>query len=254
MCLRHLLDHKEQSNVLEAILDVSVSHASYSHLRLHLSELFLTILVFKSLITVLRLLIPLIYMRHVRTKALLSIAILVLNELNEDTFTGVNRDMNILNLLQQLATLFLVQHEVDAHVHDELALQDLLYFIDVGDLVKVDRHLKLLVVTAFDETLRTNEREDYHAHIGRRGFLRAHLRVANELTYIHAHRVKFVDEDLVNLQLRLKLVLSLVILLDSSATIRNDFARLLGSASARTFKNGGALSGLRRHLSHLLLK
>jgi len=44
-------------------------------------------------------------------------------------------------------------------VHDKLLLQELLYFVDVLDLVELHGHHVLLIVATFDQTFRANECE-----------------------------------------------------------------------------------------------
>lgn len=164
--------------------------------------------------------------------------------------------MDVLNLLQELAALLFVQHEVDAHVHHELSLQNLFDLLDLRNLTKVNGHFKLLVVTAFNKALWPNECEDNHVDIRLRGILRVHhLRGADELAHINAHRVELVDEDLIDLKLRLQLVLSLIIFLHRDTTTGIDFTSLLRSATAGALQRASVdFSSLLRYIAHLLLQ
>lgn len=75
---------------------------------------------------------------------------LVLNELNQDSISRVDGNVDIFLVFEDLTTLLLSQNQVDTAVHHELFLQNLLDLLDFLDLVEIDGHLELLVVTAFN--------------------------------------------------------------------------------------------------------
>lgn len=73
--------------------------------------------------------------------------------------------MDVFLLLEYLATLLLSENQIDSTVHDKLFLENLLYLINFLDLIEIYRHLELLIVATFDQTLRPYKSEDNHSHI-----------------------------------------------------------------------------------------
>ena len=73
--------------------------------------------------------------------------------------------MDVFWLLEYLATLLLTENQIDSIVHDKLFLENLLYLINFLDLIKIYRHLKLLIVASFNQTFGPHKSEDNHSHI-----------------------------------------------------------------------------------------
>jgi len=71
----------------------------------------------------------------------------------------------------------------------------------------------LLVVPTLDQSLRADKCEDYCSDIGAVWsiLVLAELRSANKFSYIDTHGIQFVDEDLIDLELSLKLLKSLTL-------------------------------------------
>ena len=121
--------------------------------------------------------------------------------------------MDVTYLGEDLATGLFTQDQVDAHIHHQLFLQDLFYLLHCSNLIEVNWHFKLLVVTALDQSFRADKCEDYCSDIGGVWsiLVLAELRGANKFSYIDTHGIQFVDEDLIDLELSLKLLKSLTL-------------------------------------------
>lgn len=111
--------------------------------------------------------------------------------------------MHVLELLKHLAALLFSQDKIDALVHHELLPEDVLDLGHLAHLIEVNWHLKLLVVTSFNQTFRAYKGENDHFDIGLSVFPRDCLRGTDELPHVDTHRVKLVDQDLIDLQLGL---------------------------------------------------
>ena len=150
-------------------------------------------LFFKSLVTVLRLLVSLVDISHVCSKAILVITSLILNKLNEYAFTRIDCDVDIFNWIKKLSALLLVQNKVNSHVHYQLTFQNIFDLFNLWDLVEVDGHLELLVVAALNQSFRSNKSENYHSNILLYRFFGILVSALYELAYIDTNRVEFVD-------------------------------------------------------------
>ena len=58
--------------------------------------------------------------------------------------------MNVVLILKDLATLLFSKNEVNSAIHHQFFFQDIFDLLNFLDLVKVYRHLKLLVISSFD--------------------------------------------------------------------------------------------------------
>ena len=109
--------------------------------------------------------------------------------------------------VELLATLRLSQNHEDPIVHDQLKLlsQLLLDCLSVAVLAQIKRHLYLLVVAILNEAFSAYESKDHLSNV-LFTFLVLHLLLLlvstpDELPHVDPHSVKFVNQNLVNLQL-----------------------------------------------------
>ena len=89
----------------------------------------------------------------------------IFNKLDKDAIARIDSDVDVVLILKDLATLLFSKDEVDSAVHHKLFFQDIFDLFNFLNLIEVDRHLKLLVISTFDETFRPDKGEYYHSHI-----------------------------------------------------------------------------------------
>ena len=89
----------------------------------------------------------------------------VFNKLDKDAITGIDSNVDVVLILEDLAALLFSKNEIDSAVHHKLFFQDIFDLFNFLNLIEVNRHLKLLVISTFDQTFGPDKGEDYHSHI-----------------------------------------------------------------------------------------